>query len=194
MVLVQLGVSAADAFARLRAHAFAEQRLLGDVARDVVARRLTFTKEHVTATGIGKGTAWMSAGTAGEQLLIRRSSGWPTRWSTTTTSSICSTAWSATASSCSPPTRRDPAGRRARRAAGRGLDQRADRVDRAAAAAGRRGPLRGVFPHRRPGQRRRPGRRGIALAAVSSPPCRAGGPTARCTPCRCGCAARPSAR
>jgi hypothetical protein len=45
MVLAQLGVSAADAFARLRAHAFAEQRLLGDVARDVVARRLTFTND-----------------------------------------------------------------------------------------------------------------------------------------------------
>jgi transcriptional regulator with GAF, ATPase, and Fis domain len=45
MVVVQLGISAADAFARLRAHAFAEQRLLGDVARDVVARRLHFSKE-----------------------------------------------------------------------------------------------------------------------------------------------------
>ena len=45
MVLVQLGVSAADAFARLRAHAFAEQRLLGDVARDVVARLLVFTND-----------------------------------------------------------------------------------------------------------------------------------------------------
>jgi hypothetical protein len=45
MVLAQLGVTAADAFARLRAHAFAEQRLLGDVARDVVARRLTFTND-----------------------------------------------------------------------------------------------------------------------------------------------------
>ena len=45
MVLAQLGISAADAFARLRAHAFAEQRLLGDVARDVVARRLRFTKD-----------------------------------------------------------------------------------------------------------------------------------------------------
>ena len=33
------------AFARLRAHAFAEQRLLGDVARDVVARRLKFTND-----------------------------------------------------------------------------------------------------------------------------------------------------
>ena len=45
MVLAQLEISAADAFARLRAHAFAEQLLLGDVARDVVARRLTFTND-----------------------------------------------------------------------------------------------------------------------------------------------------
>jgi hypothetical protein len=46
MVVAQLGVSAADALARLRAHAFAEQRLLGDVARDVVARRLCFTEDR----------------------------------------------------------------------------------------------------------------------------------------------------
>jgi hypothetical protein len=45
MVVAQLGISAADALARLRAHAFAEQRLLGEVARDVVARRLRFTRE-----------------------------------------------------------------------------------------------------------------------------------------------------
>lgn len=45
MVLVQLGISAADALARMRAHAFADQRLLIDVARDVVARRLDFTDE-----------------------------------------------------------------------------------------------------------------------------------------------------
>jgi hypothetical protein len=45
MVVAQLGISAADALARLRAHAFAEQRLLGDVAGDVVARRLRFTKD-----------------------------------------------------------------------------------------------------------------------------------------------------
>lgn len=43
MVVAQLGISAADAFARLRAYAFAEQRMLGNVARDVVDRRLTFT-------------------------------------------------------------------------------------------------------------------------------------------------------
>jgi hypothetical protein len=45
MVVAQLGINAADAFARLRAHAFAEQRLLSDVARDVVARRLHFSKD-----------------------------------------------------------------------------------------------------------------------------------------------------
>jgi hypothetical protein len=45
MVLVQLGISATDALARLRAHAFSHQRLLVDVARDVVARRLVFTPD-----------------------------------------------------------------------------------------------------------------------------------------------------
>jgi hypothetical protein len=42
MVLVQLGVDAETAFARLRAHAYANARRLGDVARDVVDRRLRF--------------------------------------------------------------------------------------------------------------------------------------------------------
>jgi hypothetical protein len=45
MVLAQLGISATDALARLRAHAFVHQRLLIDVARDVVARRLVFTPD-----------------------------------------------------------------------------------------------------------------------------------------------------
>ncbi len=45
MVVAQLDISATDAFARLRAYAFAEQRLLADVAHDVVARRLRFTQE-----------------------------------------------------------------------------------------------------------------------------------------------------
>jgi hypothetical protein len=44
MVLTQLGINATDALARLRAHAFVEQRLLIDVARDVVDRRLVFTE------------------------------------------------------------------------------------------------------------------------------------------------------
>ncbi len=45
MVLAQLGISADDALARLRAYAFTQQRLLIDVARDVVARKLLFTEE-----------------------------------------------------------------------------------------------------------------------------------------------------
>ena len=44
MVLAQLGISAQEALARMRAHAFAEQRLLADVAEDVVARRLRFSE------------------------------------------------------------------------------------------------------------------------------------------------------
>jgi hypothetical protein len=42
MVAVQLGVSVADALLRLRAHAFAYDRPLRDVADDVVARRMRF--------------------------------------------------------------------------------------------------------------------------------------------------------
>jgi AmiR/NasT family two-component response regulator len=42
LVLAQLGVSAEAAFARLRAYAYAEDRRLDDVARDVVERRLRF--------------------------------------------------------------------------------------------------------------------------------------------------------
>lgn len=46
MVTVQLDVDTADALARMRAHAFSHQRLLIDVARDIVARRLDFTQER----------------------------------------------------------------------------------------------------------------------------------------------------
>ncbi len=45
MVLVQLGITATEALARLRAHAFTQQRLLLDVAADVVTRRLEFTQD-----------------------------------------------------------------------------------------------------------------------------------------------------
>ncbi|MHA6622449.1 GAF domain-containing protein [Pseudonocardia sp. DLS-67] len=45
MVVAQLGLNASDAFARLRAHAFAENQLLGDVAHDVVNRQLRFTED-----------------------------------------------------------------------------------------------------------------------------------------------------
>jgi ANTAR domain len=40
MLTVQLGVTAGEAFARLRAYAYAQDRRLADVAGDVVARRL----------------------------------------------------------------------------------------------------------------------------------------------------------
>lgn len=42
MIMAQLGVSAEEAFARLRAYAFAQERRVGDVAADVVAKRLRF--------------------------------------------------------------------------------------------------------------------------------------------------------
>jgi len=45
MVSVQLDVPAAEALARLRAHAFLHDQLLIDVAHDVVSRRLTFTED-----------------------------------------------------------------------------------------------------------------------------------------------------
>ena len=45
MVLVQLGITAEQALARLRGHAFVEKRTLLDVARDVVERRLVFTED-----------------------------------------------------------------------------------------------------------------------------------------------------
>jgi hypothetical protein len=40
MLTEQLGVGIADAFARLRAYAYANDLRLADVARDIVARRL----------------------------------------------------------------------------------------------------------------------------------------------------------
>jgi hypothetical protein len=46
MLTVHLGVSLAEAFARMRAHAFAENRPLADVARDIVARRLRLDRDH----------------------------------------------------------------------------------------------------------------------------------------------------
>jgi hypothetical protein len=43
MVQAQLDTTATDAFARLRAHAFATGMAIDDIARDVVARRLDFS-------------------------------------------------------------------------------------------------------------------------------------------------------
>jgi hypothetical protein len=45
MVMVQLGTSIGEAMARMRAYAYAQDRRLGEVARDVVARRLCFDPE-----------------------------------------------------------------------------------------------------------------------------------------------------
>ena len=42
MISVQLGVPTAEALVRLRAHAYSRDRLIDDVAADVVARRLRF--------------------------------------------------------------------------------------------------------------------------------------------------------
>lgn len=47
VVMVQLGVSLAEAMVRLRAHAYATGNPIGDVARDVLAGRIVFTREDV---------------------------------------------------------------------------------------------------------------------------------------------------
>jgi len=46
MVMVQLGVSISEAMSRIRAHAYAENRGLDDVARDIVDRRLRFDEDR----------------------------------------------------------------------------------------------------------------------------------------------------
>ena len=48
MVSVQLDLTVTDALARLRGHAYAQDRRLADVCADVVARRLSFTPESKT--------------------------------------------------------------------------------------------------------------------------------------------------
>jgi hypothetical protein len=53
MVMIQLGVSLAEAMSRLRAHAYAQNRRLGDIARDVVARRLELEPDGRTGGGSG---------------------------------------------------------------------------------------------------------------------------------------------
>jgi len=45
MLTVQLGVSAGEAFARLRAYAYAQDRRLADVASDIVGRRLRLHRD-----------------------------------------------------------------------------------------------------------------------------------------------------
>jgi ANTAR domain len=51
MILVQLGVTAEAAFARLRGYAYAHNRSLGEVAREVVDRRLRFTPDPPSPDG-----------------------------------------------------------------------------------------------------------------------------------------------
>jgi len=46
MVMVQIAGTIGEAMARMRAYAYAESRGLGDVARDVVARRLRFDRDR----------------------------------------------------------------------------------------------------------------------------------------------------
>jgi hypothetical protein len=47
MVMIQLDVPLADALARIRAHAYAYNRALSEVAADIVARRLRFERERL---------------------------------------------------------------------------------------------------------------------------------------------------
>jgi hypothetical protein len=46
MVMVMLGVSLAEALVRMRAHAYAENRRLGEVAAEIIARRLRFDPDQ----------------------------------------------------------------------------------------------------------------------------------------------------
>jgi hypothetical protein len=46
MLTVQLDVPAAEAFARLRAYAYSQDRRLADVAGDIVTRRLRLSRDH----------------------------------------------------------------------------------------------------------------------------------------------------
>jgi hypothetical protein len=57
MISVQLGVGIEEAFVRLRAYAYARDRSLTDVARDVVARRLRFTPDPPADLGGQPGRA-----------------------------------------------------------------------------------------------------------------------------------------
>lgn len=46
MVMIQIGGTLAEAMARIRAHAYAENRRLIDVARDIVGRELRFGRDQ----------------------------------------------------------------------------------------------------------------------------------------------------
>jgi hypothetical protein len=57
MVSVQAGIAVEDALARLRAHAFAVERPLHEVASDVVARRLNF-RPRLSDDGLATEGSW----------------------------------------------------------------------------------------------------------------------------------------
>jgi ANTAR domain len=57
MISVQLGVGVEEAFVRLRAYAYAEDRPLTNVARDVVARRVRFSTDFEAGPGGEDGRA-----------------------------------------------------------------------------------------------------------------------------------------
>ncbi|MCA2211734.1 GAF and ANTAR domain-containing protein [Jidongwangia harbinensis] len=46
MVMVQIGGTIGEAMARMRAHAYAENRGMGEIARDVLNRKLQFSRDH----------------------------------------------------------------------------------------------------------------------------------------------------
>jgi hypothetical protein len=52
MLTVQLGVTVTEAFARLRAYAYAEDRRLADVASDIVTRRLRLHPDPIADAGL----------------------------------------------------------------------------------------------------------------------------------------------
>ena len=54
MLTEQLGTGAEQAFARLRAYAYAQDRPLGDVARDIVERRLRLEPDDGLTCGGGR--------------------------------------------------------------------------------------------------------------------------------------------
>ena len=100
MVAVQLGVSVAEALIRLRAHAFQHDRIVADVARDVVDRRLRFDGRHgpvrVRRLPGDPTPRCRSRDLRRRCELPTARRGWPARWSTwptrsstTSTSSTC---------------------------------------------------------------------------------------------------------
>ena len=63
MVMVDLGVGIEEAMARLRAHSYAEGRSIGDVAKDIVAGKLTLDRDtHMNTTAATRWRATRAGG------------------------------------------------------------------------------------------------------------------------------------